>query len=364
MQFADRKSQSGDGEAASARGTLGTQNVMRTKQLLLVGLAGIAAFAVQAGETTATSTGNLPNVPKPITSFGATVLGTDLYVFGGHTGEAHSYSIETTLPDLLHLNLDAPGEWKHLEPGVRSQGAGLVAWRGNLYRLGGLVPGNTEDEKETLTSLADFARFDPDTGKWTSLPDLPEPRSSHDAVVAGDTLYSGGGWNMSGPDREHVWHDTVIALNLNQPDKGWRTIQQPFKRRAIAMAAADGKLFFMGGMDDNNDTSRAVDIYDLKQGKWSSGPELPQGPMGGFGAAACSVGDTVYVSTYVGRIFALSPGDTDWREVAEPSGPRFFHRMVPGPDGTLVLIAGASRRDGHKADLEIVRIPELPVSGN
>lgn len=336
---------------------------MRTKRLLLVGLAGFATLAVEAGETITAAARELPALPKPITSFGAAVVGSDLYVFGGHTGEAHSYSIETTLPDLLRLNLDAPEEWKQLAPGVRAQGAGLVAWRGNLFRLGGLVPGNTEDEKETLTSLADFARFDPGTGKWTSLPDLPEPRSSHDALVAGDTLYSGGGWNMSGPDREHVWHDTVIALNLGQPDKGWRTIDQPFKRRAIAMAAADGRIYFMGGMDENNETSRAVDIYNLKQDTWSTGPDLPPGPMGGFGAAACSVGNTVYVSTYVGKVFALSPGETDWREVAEQSGPRFFHRMVPGPDGTLVLIAGASRRDGHKADVEIVRVPELQVSG-
>ncbi len=38
-------------------------------------------------------------------------------------------------------------------------------------------------------SVADFARFDPATNTWQALQPLPGGRSSHDAVVVGDTLY-------------------------------------------------------------------------------------------------------------------------------------------------------------------------------
>ena len=42
--------------------------------------------------------------------------------------------------------------------------------------------------------MADVARFDPKTKQLESLTQLPEPRSSHDAVVIGDKLYVAGGW--------------------------------------------------------------------------------------------------------------------------------------------------------------------------
>ena len=54
--------------------------------------------------------------------------------------------------------------------------------------------------------MAAFVAFDPKGGEWQPLPDLPEPRSSHDAVVIGDRLFVAGGWQL-GPE-EAVWHKT------------------------------------------------------------------------------------------------------------------------------------------------------------
>jgi hypothetical protein len=112
----------------------------------------------------------------------------------------------------------------------------------------------------------------------------------------------------------------------------------------------------MGGMDHENYTSLAVDLYHLETREWSKGPDLPDGPMDGFGAAACVIGDKLYASTYLGKVLSWSPGDTDWTEVTELTQRRFFHRMVPMGDDKLLLMAGASRNEGHMNSVEIVEL--------
>jgi hypothetical protein len=76
--------------------------------------------------------------------------------------------------------------------------------------------------------------------------------------------------------------------------------------------------------------------------------------MDGFGAAACVIGDTLYASTYSGEVFSWRSGDSEWMAVAEPEQRRFFHRMVPASKTSLLMIAGASRQDGHLASVEVV----------
>ena len=57
---------------------------------------------------------------------------------------------------------------------------------------------NTPEDDDELYGVADFARFDVDSNSWVALPSLPEPRSSHDAVVVENKLYVTGGWTLNG----------------------------------------------------------------------------------------------------------------------------------------------------------------------
>ena len=64
------------------------------------GIALLAIFSVtdlQSAEGVGRGGDELPDVPKAITSFGAEVLDGWVYVYGGHTGKAHQYSVDTTL---------------------------------------------------------------------------------------------------------------------------------------------------------------------------------------------------------------------------------------------------------------------------
>lgn len=298
-----------------------------------------------------------PDLPEPVTSFGAIRSGHSLYLYGGHAGTAHNYSTETTRGSFHELDLRSPKKWKTLPSGAPAQGAALVAHDGLIYRAGGMAPRNAPGEKDDLYSLANFARFDPGKGAWEPLASLPRPTSSHDAAVLGDYLVIGGGWEMAGNLLGKTWHDSILLLDLENLDKGWTSIPQPFKRRAIAMAAIDDLVYFIGGMDESNDTSPEVDIYNINTKAWSKGPPLPAGPMNGFGAAACSHNGTIYVSLYNQQVLAHRPGDPDWREIAQTASRRFFHRMVylPDRDG-LLLLGGASRTEGHTATLEFIPV--------
>jgi hypothetical protein len=279
---------------------------------------------------------------EAVASFGAAALGGRLWVSGGHIGKAHQHSVRHATGSFRSLDFASGGPWTEHAPSRRLQGLALVAARGALVRIGGLEPRNEPGVDEDLHSIAEVARFDPATGSWEPLPSLPEPRSSHDAVVAlGRHLVVAGGWSLAGADRR--WHRHALVLDLADPDAGWRRIPQPFARRALALAARGPEVYAIGGMDDEGRTSRRVDVLDLEQGTWTPGPDLPED---GFGAAACSVEDRVLASARSGRVHALDRGAGAWSEFGRLAVPRFFHRFVPLPDGEVLVVGGAAR-GGH-----------------
>jgi N-acetylneuraminic acid mutarotase len=302
----------------------------------------------------ATAAGDFPSLPTAVTSFGACVSDGWVYVYGGHAGEAHRYSLNTTLSEFRRCQLDGTGDWERLPGSAPAQGSSLVAYNGKVIRVGGLCPRNeTLEQDEHLFSTSDVESFDPQTQRWSAWPDLPGPRSSHDSVVVQHKLYVFGGWALDG-SRRGRWHDEAWVLDLEYPDRGWDNLRQPFKRRAIAVGAVEGLIVVIGGMDNEDQTSRNVDVYDVKSRTWTPGPKLPDGPMDGFGAAACSTDNTLYVSTYLGTILAWSPGATAWTGVGQVRTKRFFHRMVPASESALLLLGGASRGTGHLSDAELV----------
>lgn len=322
------------------------------RRLLGIGFVLSLAASLHAAELKPAAGPALPKLPEAITSFGAAVAGDALYVYGGHTGGAHRYSKENLSLRFSRLKLDAPSEWESLPVGPGLQGSALVAHQGKLYRVGGASALNAADQKEQLISYADFDRFDPATKQWTKLAPLPEPRSSHDAVVVGDLLYVVGGWNLASKHDANTWYDTAWVADLTQEKPEWKELpKQPFKRRALAAAAVDGKVYAIGGMSEQG-PSLDVHIYDPKSQSWSEGTKVPpmaaEGPMGhipgmnGFGCAAFNSGNKLYLSTMDGTVFQLSADGKTWNGVAKLEKPRFFHRLLPYGN-QLLAIAGAAR---------------------
>ena len=296
---------------------------------------------------------SLAPLDRGITSLGAAVAGDSLYLYGGHFGSAHHYSSAGQSGELRRQSLVEPGKWESLDGGPKLTGLAMVAFDGKLYRVGGFTAKNPEDKEQDLWSQDSFAMFDPATGKWTDLPPLPSGRSSHDAAVLDGKLYVVGGWNMQG-DKETEWHSTAAVCDLTQDKLEWKEIEVPFKRRALSVAANNGKLYVIGGMQHDGNATTNVDVYDPASQLWSAGPAILGNPMDGFGSASFALGDRLFVSTMSGSIQRLATDGKSWQIVGQLKDPRFFHRMIATAQGTLAVVGGASMQTGKVLELEVL----------
>jgi len=280
-----------------------------------------------------------------------------LYVYGGHKGEAHSYHNQSQGNTLRRLDLKNPKSWEEVATGPRLQGLALLAHRGKLYRIGGFEARNDKGKSHDLWSQAVVAAFDLKSKKWKELPSLPEPRSSFDAAILNDRIYVMGGWKMAG-EADSIWHQTAHVLDLSVEKPKWVTLpKQPFQRRALSVAAHDGKLFAIGGMTEKGSTT-AVDIYDPAAQKWSSGPKLPGENMSGFGTSSFATGNRLYVSTYHGNLLRLSQDGKTWEQVAKLKRARFFHRMLPLSKEELLSVGGANMETGKFDEVDVIQVPK------
>lgn len=294
-----------------------------------------------------------PDFPQPVTSFGAAIAGDFVYTYGGHMGEAHTYSMAGQSGTLRRLNLKRPRAWEDVATGPKLQGLAMVSHGGKLYRIGGFTAKNKANEDRSLWSQDDVVCYDPAVKKWTAMPSLPEPRSSHDAAVLGDKIYVGGGWKLAG-DGETQWHQTAWSLDLSKESPRWDSLPKPpFERRALALAAHDGKLYVIGGMQREGGPSTRVDVYDPASQKWSQAPSLNGKPFEGFGCSAFAAGGNLYVSTNQGRLQRLSADGKGWQTVQKLERARFFHRMLRLSESQLLSVCGASMKVGKFAEVDV-----------
>ncbi len=316
--------------------------------------AGKAAGTPAAATKPAITAVPFAEMPYAASSFGAIVSGDWLYLYGGHVATVHAYSTDAVSGKFSRLNL-ADGKadgiaggktWQPLPSGPAMQGMNLAAWDGRIYRIGGMVPRNKPGDPEEIWSSDECAVFDPVAGTWTDLPKLPAARSSHDVIVAGNTLYVVGGWTLSGSS-DGVFAQTMLAMDLSKTPPAWREIAQPFTRRALCAAAPGGKIYALGGFDENTEAVHAVSVFDPAAGAWTSGPDLPGGEQNGFGPAACTVDGPLYVSVADGTLYRLSADGRSW-ESAGSATPRLVHRIAP--DGGRILVIGGAE-GGKNSDL-------------
>lgn len=295
-------------------------------------------------------------LPTPVTSFGGAVLNGRLYVYGGHTGDAHSYSTQGQSRTLSSVSLKG-GSWRIESTGENLQGLAMVAYGDRLYRVGGFSAKNAEDEEHDLWSQKIVSVFDPQKRQWSAMPELPEPRSSHDAAVLGNTLYVVGGWAMAG-DADSVWHKTAWSMDLSVEEPRWQALPAPpFQRRALAVAAHEGKIYAIGGMQEQGGPTTRVDVFDPRSGQWTQGPSLVgEEPITGFGASAFATGGQLYVSTIKGTLQRLSSDGKSWEIIGETPTPRFFHRMLPVDAQRMVVVGGASMKTGKFEQVEILNV--------
>lgn len=287
----------------------------------------------------------LPPLPGGVSSFGAASADHWIYEYGGHLSKTHNYSTEAVVGAFRRLNAAKPKAWEELPGGPKLQGLALVSCNGKIYRIGGMAPHNAPGHPTDNQSTASCAVYDPATNEWSSLPDLPGARSSHDAAVVGSKIIVAGGWKMNGKEKDSDWYATAAVLDLDSKPLAWKEVKQPFQRRALNAAALDGKVYVVGGINDEDEIELRVDIYDPARDTWTTGVPLPGPKRNGFSPAACTAGRRLYVSTADGKISRLSESGDAWQQVGQLKQPRIVHRMVAFGDHAIVTIGGASKGD-------------------
>lgn len=300
---------------------------------------------------------NIAPLPFPITSFGAATIGSKLYVYGGHTGDAHAYVNEDQNNKLLVLDLGSDKqEWTELSTNERLQGLGMVAYKNEVIILGGFTATNKKGEKQNLKSQTYVRAFDVEKKSWRDLPPLPEPRSSHDAAIIGSTVYVVGGWNMQGNGEDTDWHTTAWAMDLSAADPQWKKIADPpFTRRAVATVAHDNKLFVIGGMNENGGPTKDAEIYDPQSDSWHDASAiLGEKAMAGFGAAGWSINGTLYITSHEGDVERWDADKQTWVAAGKTKEARFFNRLLPVSGKQLVSIGGANMEVGKYTEVELI----------
>lgn len=328
---------------------------MKTATLLVSGLilAGVLNHSLAAADALPVT--QLAPLARPVTSLGAAAIDGSLYVFGGHLGSPHDYSAQQQARQVLRLNLNGHDKWEVVAEGPPRTGLGLVAFGGQLYRVGGWEAKNAAGDKWQLHSSSDLARFDPHSKTWQDLASMPSGRSSHDAALVGSRLYVVGGWRLAG-EGDGEWHDRAYACDLAAANPQWTEIAKPpFSRRALAVAGYADKLYVIGGMDDSNEVTTDCAIFDPATNAWSKGPALPGEKADGFGAAAIGCEAGLFASTRTGSIFRLAADGQSWQEIAQLKHPRFFHRLVA--DGDRLVAVGGTSRGGKVAEVEVIQLP-------
>lgn len=295
-------------------------------------------------------------LPEAITSFGATAIDNVIYAYGGHTGEAHSYSNEEQFNKLIRLDVNTSKKWETIGEGPKVQGNALVAAGSNVILVGGFTAENQQGETSRLVSQSGVQQFNLQNATWIDLPNLPEPRSSMDAAVLDEFLYVIGGWAMNGHSDETKWHKTAWRLPLTDTSKGWQPIASPpFERRALATAAHSGRLFVIGGMNAESGPTTETCVYDPSNDTWRTIGSIAGIPMNGFGAAATEVNGRLIVTTVDGSIQRLQDREEKWEIIGTIPVGRFFHRTLPVSKDSMAIIGGANMSVGKFRETEFIQ---------
>jgi non-specific serine/threonine protein kinase len=167
----------------------------------------------------------LPHLPVGRAAGGAAVVGSFLYIAGGHTADGLA---RTTLAYPLR-----GGRWRSLPGPTPREHLGVTALGGILYAVGGRKAGYD-------TNLDVVESWRPGSSRWSRLPALPEPRGGTGVAAVAGSLVSVGGEAPEG---------TAAAVYAYRPGApAWtRLADLPSPRHGLAVVGLGATVHVIGG---------------------------------------------------------------------------------------------------------------------
>jgi N-acetylneuraminic acid mutarotase len=167
------------------------------------------------------------------------------------------------------------GKWEELPELQHARAAAAAAAVGDkLVVVGG------QDEKQLVATTEVF-----DGQSWTQSADIPTPREHLAAVSDGVYVYTLGGRFLSADE------NTGAFERFNPASGTWDTLtEMPTPRGSYGAALIDGRIVAVGGEEPTRVLS-TVEMYDIASGKWRTLAPINT-PV--HGQAVAAVGSTVY----------------------------------------------------------------------
>ncbi|CAI9586617.1 unnamed protein product [Staurois parvus] len=204
----------------------------------------------------------LSGLPGYIKSEMATcVLKNNIYISGGHIDSRHVWMLNVHVNSWVKVASLSTGRWRH----------GMVTLKGQIYAVGGF------DGQSRLSTMERYSSF---TNAWTAATPMLEAVSSAGVVTCKNKLYV-----IGGAVNDHQSTDKVQCYDPVE-DKWTYRSPAPFCKDCISAVEIDGLIYVVGGL------MSTIFKYQPEPDVWSEVAALP-GVLESCGVTVC--GGKIYI---------------------------------------------------------------------
>lgn len=201
-----------------------------------------------------------------------------IYVLGAFTG---GFPDESPIPNIYiyHPETDQWEKGPEIPENRRRGAAGAASHNGKIYLVGGIQNGHIDGHVRWMDE------FDPATGKWEELEDMPRYRDHFQIAVVDDKLYAAAGRRTSFATGRTM-ELTIAEVDVYDFKTGtWIPLPPvgdlPTERAGTTAITVDGHLLILGGESGSQVEAHAeVEAYNPATGKWTSLPPMNTGRHG------------------------------------------------------------------------------------
>ncbi|MGJ8694536.1 MAG: Kelch repeat-containing protein [Thalassotalea sp.] len=214
--------------------------------------------------------------PLEIHHFQPVVFQEKIYIIGAMTGR---YPKETPLKNVLiyHPADDIWTTGDEIPADRRRGGSGVSIYNNKIYISGGITQGHMTG------TVSWFDQYNPATGEWQVLSDMPNGRDHFQSAVVNNKLYAAGGRTTSAKTKQ-VFNLVITPVNIYDFDNNqWTSTNTPLPtgRAGNTTVAVNEQVWVIGGESGGQGIAHNdVEIFDIKLNQWQKGAPLVRGRHG------------------------------------------------------------------------------------
>jgi N-acetylneuraminic acid mutarotase len=256
----------------TARGALATATGKDGTVYAIGGYDGADLATTEGYDPVTNAWATLAPMPTARHGLAAARLGTKIYAVGGFNSFLPLGTLQVYNPATNRWSTKAP------MPTPRGDLMAVAGADGRLYAIGGW---NARDASNDAIPLSTVEAFAPATNTWTTMASMPTPRFQLAGAVLGSNIYAIGGESESTIDLANVevfdttsnaW--TALAPMPSTTDACHSGLTV-FGRAALAAAVKKGKIYAMGGTNEDFEALCSVLAYNPAANTWTSAAPMP-----------------------------------------------------------------------------------------